>query len=207
MPAWRIALMLLAGVAYAGASHWMMVYHAAEPWAVVVLLAPLWLTGMGLAGQHLGRAGLALVAVLGLAGLALIMSGHAGDPNPLYVLQHVGINALLAGWFGGTLRGGQISLIGQFAQRIHALTPDIRHYTARVTAVWTVYFCVVCVLSLAVYLLRPFEDWSLFSNVITPVGVGALFVGEYLLRYRLHPEFERVRLIDAVRAFYAPAKQ
>lgn len=207
MPAWRIALLLLAGVAYAGASHWMMLYHPAAPWAVVVLLAPLWLTAMGLAGQYLGRAAVAVTAVAGLAGLALVFSGHAGDPNPLYVLQHVGINAVLALWFGGTLRPGQLSLIGQFAQRIHALTPDMRRYTARVTAVWTAYFCAVCVLSLAVYGLCPFEDWSLFSNVVTPIGVGALFVGEYLIRYRLHPEFERVRLIDAVRAFYAPAKQ
>ena len=32
--------------------------------------------------------------------------------------------------------------------------------------------------------------------------IGVLFVGEYLVRYRLHPEFERTRLVDAVRAFY-----
>jgi len=32
--------------------------------------------------------------------------------------------------------------------------------------------------------------------------VGVLFIGEHLLRYRLHPEFERTRMIDAVRAFY-----
>ncbi len=32
--------------------------------------------------------------------------------------------------------------------------------------------------------------------------VAVLFLGEYLLRYRLHPEFERTRLIDTVRAFY-----
>ena len=32
--------------------------------------------------------------------------------------------------------------------------------------------------------------------------VVMLFVGEHLVRYRLHPEFERTRMIDAVRAFY-----
>jgi hypothetical protein len=40
------------------------------------------------------------------------------------------------------------------------------------------------------------------ANLLTPLLVGALFIGEYLLRYRLHPEFERTRLIDAVRAVY-----
>jgi hypothetical protein len=45
------------------------------------------------------------------------------------------------------------------------------------------------------------------ANLLTPLLVGALFLGEYLLRYRLHPEFERTRLVDAVRAFYsAPVK-
>ena len=28
-----------------------------------------------------------------------------------------------------------------------------------------------------------------------------MFVGEYLLRYRLHPEFERATLADTVRAY------
>ena len=35
-----------------------------------------------------------------------------------------------------------------------------------------------------------------------PVLIAVLFVGEHLVRYRLHPEFERARLVDAVRAFY-----
>ena len=38
--------------------------------------------------------------------------------------------------------------------------------------------------------------------MLSPLCVGALFVGEHLVRYRLHPEFERTRMIDAVRAFY-----
>jgi hypothetical protein len=49
-----MALLLLAGVAYAGVSHWMMLFHPAEPWAVGVLLGPLWLTGLGLAGSRFG---------------------------------------------------------------------------------------------------------------------------------------------------------
>ena len=82
------------------------------------------------------------------------------------------------------------------------MTPAHRAYTAAVTRVWAVYFAAVALLSLVVYVTLPFAAWSLFSNVLTPIGVGALFIGEYLLRYRLHPEFERTRLVDAVRAFY-----
>lgn len=198
-----MALLLLAAVGYAGVSHWMMLYHAAEPWAVAVLLGPLWLTGLGLAGSRFGAAGLALAGLAGAAAFGLVLLGEAGDPNRLYVLQHVGINALLCGWFGGTLRAGRLSLIGQFAQRVHPLSPAMRLYAAQVTRVWTLYFALMVVVSLAVYALLPFAAWSLLANLLTPLMVAALFVGEHLVRYRLHPEFERTRLIDAVRAFHA----
>ena len=201
-----MALLLLAGVSYACVSHWMMLYHAAEPWAVVVLLGPLWLTALGLAGSRFGRWGLALAGLAGVAGFALVLLGEAGDTNRLYVLQHAGINALLCGWFGGTLRGGRLSLIGQFARRVHPLSPAMRIYTAQVTRVWTLYFASMVVASLAVYASLSFAAWSVLANLLTPLLVAGLFVGEHLMRYRLHPEFERTRLIDAVRAFYgAPA--
>jgi hypothetical protein len=50
----------MVGVAYAGLSHWMTLFHATEPWAVVVLLGPLWLAAMGFRRQ--------LVRPLGLCG-------------------------------------------------------------------------------------------------------------------------------------------
>jgi uncharacterized membrane protein len=201
-----MALLLLAGVSYACVSHWMMLYHAAEPWAVVVLLGPLWLTALGLAGSRFGRWGLALAGLAGVAGFALVLLGEAGDPNRLYVLQHAGINALLCGWFGSTLRGDRLSLIGQFAQRVHPLSPAMRTYTAQVTLVWTLYFALMVVASIAVYASLSFAAWSVLANLLTPLLVAGLFVGEHLMRYRLHPEFERTRMIDAVRAFYgAPA--
>jgi len=198
-----MALLLIAGVSYALVSHWMMTRHAAEPWALVVLLGPLWLTAMGLAGSRFGAWGLALAGLAGAALFVLVLHGEAGDPNRLYVLQHAGINILLCGWFGGSLRRGRLSLIGQFAERVHALSPAMRRYTAQVTRVWTAYFAAMAVASVVVYASLPFTAWSVLANLLTPLLVAVLFVGEYLLRYRLHPEFERTRLSDAVRAFYS----
>ncbi|RYZ00324.1 MAG: hypothetical protein EOO24_16500 [Comamonadaceae bacterium] len=202
MTAWRLALVILGGAAYSAASYWMMLFHPSAPWAVPVLLVPLWLTGIGMAASHLGRWGAGAVVALGLAFFVLFWRGETGDPNWLYMLQHVGINLLLCGWFGSTLRPGQLSLIGQFAQRVHPLTPAHRAYTASVTRVWTVYFAAVAAGSALIYALASFKQWTVFSNLVTPLGCTAIFFGEYLLRYRLHPEFERTRLIDAVRAFY-----
>ncbi len=200
----RLALLLIAGAGYAVLSHWMMLYHATAPWAIAVLLGPLWLTVLGMAGSRFGAWGIAATAVAGIVVFALILRGDAGDPDRLYVLQHVGINAVLCGWFGLTLRGEGLSLIGQFAERIHHVTPTMRVYTAQVTAVWTAYFAIMAIGSLVVYLTLPFATWSFLSNLVGPILVGVLFVGEHFVRYRIHPEFERVRIIDAVRAFSAP---
>lgn len=203
MSRWRLALLLFAGAAYAVASHWLMVRHASAPWAVAVLLVPLWLGVLGVAAARFGRGGAFAALGLGAALLVLVCSERLGQPNHLYLMQHIGVNTLLAVWFGASLRSGRLSLIGEFAQRIHPLSPAQRLYTTQVTRVWALYFVLVSVVSLALFLAAPFAVWSLFANVLTPVFVVLLFLGEYLLRYRLHPEFERTPLFDAVRAFYA----
>ena len=54
--------------------------------------------------------------------------------------------------------------------------------------------------SIAVYALLPWSAWSLLANVLTPVIIGMIFIGEHWARYRLHPEFERLTLAEMVQA-------
>ncbi|MBS0454536.1 MAG: hypothetical protein JSS14_24845 [Proteobacteria bacterium] len=199
MSQWRLALILVAGLAYAGLSHWMMLYHATAPWALAALFAPLWLAVLGLGASRFGWLGALMAVVLGGVLVWAISRGDAGSPNRLYVLQHVGINAVLCAWFASTLRPGRLSLIGEFAQRVHPLSADMRVYSGKVTAVWVGYFALMALLSVAVYLTMSFSAWSLLANVLTPLCVVTLFVGEHFMRYRLHPEFERYRLVDVLR--------
>jgi len=206
MSRWRLAMLVAGGAAYAGLSHWMMLYHAGATWAIAVLFGPLWLSVFGLAISRLGVRGGALAVLGGAAAVLLVSHGDAGNPNRLYVLQHVGINALLGGWFGATLRPGRLSLIGELAQRVHPITPEMRRYTANVTAIWALYFALTVAASVVIYVALPFRAWSLFANIASPLLVAALFFGEHFMRYRLHPEFERTRLIDMVRAFQSHRK-
>lgn len=199
MSQWRLAMCLVAGAVYAGLSHWMMLYHAAAPWALAALFAPLWLALLGLAAGRFGLTGGALAVLAGGLAIYAVSRGKAGDPNRLYVLQHVGINAVLCAWFASTLRAGRLSLIGEFAQRIHPLSPEMLRYTAKVTCLWAGYFALMALASIVIYLMLPFRAWSLLANVLTPLFIGLLFLGEHFARYRLHPEFERSRLIDVVR--------
>ena len=200
----HVVLTLLGAAAYAGGSHWLMLHAARSPWAVLVLLGPL----LSMAAAFAWRARQwHTVAGVGAAFAALavvVARGGVDDVNRLYVLQHAGLHAALGITFAATLRQ-PLSLIGKLAARVHALTPDMVRYTRQVTLSWVLYFLGMAALSLMVYALAPWGAWSLLANVLTPLAIGLLFVGEHLLRYRLHPEFERVTMMDAVHAWRASA--
>ncbi len=201
MSAWQLGLAGLAAAAYAVLSHALMLHAAGEPWAVAALLGPL----LGLTGLMAWRGRQwPLLAAVGAATLGLVVlvaRGGVEQLSRLYVLQHVGIHLSLGIGFALSLRE-ELCLVGRMARTVHReFPPALAAYTRRVTLVWVAYFFGMAALSLVVYALAPWSTWSLLANVITPLAIGALFVGEYLLRYRLHPEFERVSLAEAVRAY------
>jgi uncharacterized membrane protein len=146
---------------------------------------------------------LALAAAAAAGALAL-QAWHGGGlaPQAIYLGQHVAIHLLLAFVFGVTLQGGREPLVTALARRVHGgLTPAMVAYSRKVTIAWAIYFVAMAALSLALFALAPFAAWATFANLVTPLAIVAMFVGEYLLRYRLHPEFERATLTQAVRAY------
>lgn len=196
----RLALSAGAIAAYGALAHWLMVHAAASPWAVLLLLGPLLLSfaAWALAQRRWG--------VLGLVALGLVaawQAGGVGDVNRLYVLQHAGIHAALAAAFALSLRAGAVPLITRVALRVHggSMPPAKHAYTRHVTLAWAAYFAAMVAASLALYALAPWSWWSLFANLLTPLSLVLMMVGEWRLRYWLHPEFERVPIATAVRAF------
>ncbi|HSC65850.1 MAG TPA: hypothetical protein VLD35_19575 [Caldimonas sp.] len=198
----RVIAVTVAAVAYVLVSHWLMTGAPASPWNAVVIVGPMLGAAALFAWQRRHRL-LALTAALALA--VLVVRAWRGDALPvdaLYVCQHVAIHLLLALVFGLTLQPGREALITALARRVHGtLTPAMAAYSRRVTIVWTGYFLAMAALSLALYAAAPFDVWAAFANLVTPFAICAMFVGEYLVRYRLHPEFERATLAQAVRAY------
>jgi len=203
MPSWRALAVALALAGYALLSHVLMVVAADRPWAILVLLGPLLLGASALALQQRHLPSL-LGCMVTASGLWAYVSAHESlhRIEHLYVLQHAGIHFAFGFLFGATLRPGATPLITAFARRVHrVISPDLLRYTRRLTWIWCLYFAAMVVLSLALFAMAPWWWWSVFANLATPVAAVTLFVGEYLLRYRLHPEFERVTLAQALQAY------
>lgn len=198
---WAAGALLALG--YAIGSHALMTRAGDSPLALLVVLGPL--VGLGLLGLWgTGHRLLAATGAVACTLLALLASigGHTIPARVLYVAQHAGIHLALALGFGCTLRPGAQALISALARRVHGqLTPAMAAYTRRLTAVWVGYFLAMAVASVALFVAGDFGHWSLFANILTPVFTGLMFLGEYLLRYRLHPEFERVSLSAGLRAW------
>ena len=198
----RTVLVGLTGAAYVAGSHWLMTRAPASSWNAVFLIGPMLALLAVYAGKRRLRI-LAGAALLGLAGLMLqAWRGGGLAPATLYVAQHVAVHVVLAIVFALTLRPGHEPLVTALARRVHGgLSPGMAAYSRKVTLAWSVYFVVMATTSLVLFGFAPFEVWAVFANLVTPVAMVLLFVGEYLLRYRLHPEFERATLADAMNAY------
>ena len=193
----------LLGVAYVAGCHWLMTSAPAWRWSATVVIGPM-LALLALWAWRPGHRWLAVLAALGIVGLGVqALAGGGFDPEFVYVAQRVVIHAVLAVVFALTLRPGRESLITALARRVHGgwLSPAMEVYSRKVTVAWAGYFALMAIASLLLFVFAPFDDWAVFANLVTPATLVLLFVGEYALRYRLHPEFERASLGDALRAY------
>ncbi len=120
----------------------------------------------------------------------------------LYLVQHVGTNALLAWVFGHTLVEGSTPLVVTFARIVHThLPPEIEAYARKVTLAWTLFFIVTCVVSVVLFAAAPLAAWSTFAVLLQWPSVAVFFVGEYVLRKRLFRHFDHASMKQGFDAY------
>lgn len=198
----RIALIGSLGLAYVLGTHWLMTSASPSPWNAVALLTPM-LAAIALPAWRARRRARSLLALAAVGLLCAQAALGIQVPAPLlYLGQHVTVHLMLALWFASTLRAGSQALITGLAARVHTrMPPPMVAYTRNVTRAWVAYFTAMALVSLALFAFAPFDVWALFANLGTPLSLVAMFGGERLLRYRLHPEFERSSVADAIRSY------
>jgi hypothetical protein len=98
-------------------------------------------------------------------------------------LPHALVYFGLLTMFGATLRPGRDALITALARRMYGtISAEMAAYTRRVTWVWCGFFAAQLVTSLALFLLAPLADWSLFVNVLNLPLLALMFLAEHTCR-------------------------
>ena len=122
--------------------------------------------------------------------------------NWVFLLQDVGMQALLGLAFARTLRTAQLPLVSRFATLVHGrLSPELARYTRQVTWAWTLYFGAMTAISLLLFWLAPVVVWSVFANLLNLPLLLLMFVAEYVARLCLLAPSDRAGPLEAIRAW------
>jgi uncharacterized membrane protein len=165
--------------------------------ALMLLLAPML--------RWRGWAWLAL-PLLWLEVLVLYCDGLVRVPMLLVPVAFV---ALVAWWFGRSLRAGRVPLITRIVSRLDdvapgAMAPDLLRYTRGLTAAWAWLLAGLALVNLLLALVAVPDgllatlglhsplpitrtQWSWFANISNYGIIGGFFIVEYQLRKRRFP--------------------
>jgi uncharacterized membrane protein len=199
-----VALLL---IGYAILAHVSNSSPGAKPLGAVLASAPPLVLGLGLAWRSAYRLVALLLAVL----LAALIFTHwqllERNYSLLYLIEDVGLNALLSMTFARSLARGRVPLCTSWAALVHRPLPElIARYTRKATAAWALFFALIAALSLILYQWAPLRVWSAFSNFVTLPLVGLMFIGEYAVRRRVLPPSQRTGLWTSVRVYLDSAR-
>ncbi len=141
--------------------------------------------------EHLG-----LVLLIGLA----IVTGA----RIALQLLPMAVSLYLLGTFGWSLRVGP-PIVERMARLVDPDLPDFCvPYCRKVTIAWCSFLAANAVCAGLLALFGPFEWWALYTGLVAYLLLGALFVGEFILR-KLWFRFYREGLADRVFARLFPA--
>jgi uncharacterized membrane protein len=200
----RNILLSMAGAVYLGVSY--IATTMPHPPILILLIGLVPLGAAALATALKSRARALLVSLLLVFALFIGINLDAlRDHVPwVYFIQHAGAMTLLGLTFGGTIgRNPAEALCSRIAEFIvpGPLDADYFRYTWKVTLAWTIYFTVSAVLSVVLFFFAPIKVWAVFATILTPIALGLMFVGEYLIRRRVMPEGAHLRIAVTIKAY------
>ena len=180
-PAARVALALGYPIGIYCALHWFQPRWVAL--AVAALILARW-RGRALR-MFTGMSWLSHAVIAG--SLALSLGALIANDETLLLLYPAGISLALLALFGLSLRTPP-SLVERMARISHPDLPEAavrwcRHWTE----IWCAFFALNAAISIWSALAASREVWAIYNGFIVYLAMGALFLGEWLLRRHLFP--------------------
>jgi len=215
-------LRLVLAVAYPLLAHW--ASHRAGGGGAVAALALLDLALIVLLHPLAQRRGWAW-ALLALIAAGLWQLASTSYVQMLLLAPPVLFTALLAWWFGRSLRTPRVPVITRIVAALELtgpaqLPPDLIAYTRRLTAAWAGLLACMALANTVLALIAvpngvlsrlgyspvlavSQTTWSWLANLLDYGIVGGFFVGEYLLRRRWFPQPPYRNFLDFLRRMAA----
>lgn len=210
------ALRVLLAVAYPLLAHWASLDASGA--IAVIALADLSLIVLLLPLAQRRAWAWALLALLVAALWSLRATPY---PQLMLLAPPMLFTALLAWWFGRSLRAPRVPLISKIVSGLEQCTPaelslPLQRYTRRLTRIWTVLLAGLAFANAVLALIAvpdgvlmrlghpPLvtvsqDAWSWFANLLNHGIVGGFFIGEYVLRRRLFPDRPYRNFVDFLR--------
>lgn len=197
-----VALAVVLSIGYAILAHASLVSSVSPTVGTLLALTPITLFALWAVRRSkrraLGAIALAATAVAAWLGWGTL-ERHFPD---IFFVEHATTNLMLAFLFGRTLAAGREPLVALFARLVHgSIPPEVERYTRQVTLAWTIFFATLFTVSCALYFGNFLAAWSLLANILSPILITAMFVGEYAVRLRALPNWEQVGIMGGIRAF------
>lgn len=121
--------------------------------------------------------------VLVAAAVALFCSARGGWARYLMYLPPVLIPLSVLWLFARSLRPGNMPVVTRVATQIRGPLPDeLTTYTRQVTQFWVVFLVLMAAGSVLLAIFASAELWSLMTNIVQYLLMGAVFLFEYLYR-------------------------
>lgn len=200
----RVGLATVAGSIYLALGHIAASSQHPPLFALIVGLIPLGAITVVAAWNSRSRHLALTLCAIGTMAIPINIDYLSAHAAWVYFIQHAGAMTLLGFTFGATLNSGDAgALCSRMASFVLGarMDPEYLRYTWKVTVAWTAFFIITGTLSVILFFFGPIEIWSLFANLLTPVFVGAMFVGEYLIRVRVLPNRSHFSIIETIQAY------
>lgn len=148
------------------------------------------------------RSAYAWLAMLAVAA-ALYGCARAGWAHLLMYLPPILIPSAALWAFARSLRPGETPLVTRIATQIRGPLPDeLRRYTRSVTQGWVGLLAALALGSLLLAVFASPELWSLMTNIVLYLLLGAVFLLEYAYRRRRFRHLEHEGFGRMVRALF-----